>query len=254
MFRLTNENENLTKQVSVIAADKEKLQEEVAYLQNIIKQSPALSQIAANHSSNIGNKKGTKNVKAAGVCLLIVLFSFGLLFNANPNINFKLQEGENSKQYIFVFTSLTCSLYTGRLLKSVPEENGSIESSTESIAQLLPQLPSIEEQPNRVTESQLSKQRKHPRDINLEVIENRDTEINKKRKMKISDELEDVPMNEAFHKSVDLVPIGKQDSAVVVTESAGISKTQISTARLSSDDAELVIQSSGISLFVAHVT
>jgi len=174
---------------------------------------------------------------------LIVLFSFGLLFNANPNINFKLsQEAEKGKH-----------LYTGRLLKSLPEENGSIESSTESLAQLLPQLPSIGEQPHRSIESHLSATRKHPREMDSEVLEtSRDvTELSKKRKMKISDELEERPLNinEAFHKSVELVPISQSESSVRLTESsAGSAKGQISTARFASasDDAELVIQSSGL--------
>jgi len=61
---LTSDNENLTKQVSLVSSDKDKLQEEVAYLQSIIKQSPTLSQMAANHSNSTGNKKGTKKCKS----------------------------------------------------------------------------------------------------------------------------------------------------------------------------------------------
>jgi len=63
---------------------KEKLEEEVVYLQTIIKQSPALANISTNKPS-VKLSTSPKNVKTAGICLLIVLFSFGLLFDGNSS-------------------------------------------------------------------------------------------------------------------------------------------------------------------------
>lgn len=94
MNHLTAETEALTKQVTQLSGDKKKLHEEVLYLQSIIKQSPELSEIA--------NKRAVlpaKNVKAAGICLLIVLFSVGLLFNANQN-NPNLPFGNRDREEI----------------------------------------------------------------------------------------------------------------------------------------------------------
>jgi hypothetical protein len=80
---LTGDNDALTKQVSSLTNDKKRLQEEVLYLQSIIKQNPDLSSALANRKPPFQ----PKNVKAAGVCLLIMLFSMGLLFNSNQNSN-----------------------------------------------------------------------------------------------------------------------------------------------------------------------
>lgn len=76
------ENENLSKQVLTVTGEKKKLEEEVFYLQSIIKQSPQLAMLAQNTKKSFSTPAAApKNVKAAGICLLIVLFSFGLLFN-----------------------------------------------------------------------------------------------------------------------------------------------------------------------------
>ncbi|KAL6054083.1 putative basic-leucine zipper transcription factor [Balamuthia mandrillaris] len=59
------------------------LKEEVNYLKGIIKKTPGLAHELLQRSTRIGPAGATpNNVKAAGVCLLIVLFSFGLFFNA----------------------------------------------------------------------------------------------------------------------------------------------------------------------------
>lgn len=110
---LTAQNETLTRQVQAITVDKKKLADEVLYLQNIIKQSPQLAAIASNGG---GAKKPhvPRNVKAAGVCLLIVLFSFGLLFNANSGLPFatsnRREDMESSSRG-----------YSGRTLKDKAE-------------------------------------------------------------------------------------------------------------------------------------
>jgi hypothetical protein len=55
------------------------LKEEIGYLTKFINKTPGLAEEIAQ-----SRPKGTapiRNVKAAGVCLLIVLFSFGLFFN-----------------------------------------------------------------------------------------------------------------------------------------------------------------------------
>lgn len=86
---LTQDNDNLTKQIAAITTDRNKLQQEVLYLQSIIKQQQPNANLSALTTTQVGSKKpyNPKNVKAASVCLLIVLFSFGILFKAtNPNV------------------------------------------------------------------------------------------------------------------------------------------------------------------------
>jgi len=108
---LTADNDNLAKQVISISTDKRKLEEEVLYLQSIIKHSPALVNMVANKpSAKFTNS--TKNVKTAGICLLIVLFSFGLLFNgASPDLPFSKRTRDD-----------TNSRSIGRTLKGVKDE------------------------------------------------------------------------------------------------------------------------------------
>jgi hypothetical protein len=111
---LSTDNDNLTKQVVALNGDKKRLQEEVVYLQSLIKQSPELSAVLAS-------RKGMqpKNLKAAGVCLLVILFSVGLFFNSNqnPNLPFSRVSREEIPEVVPKST-----LYTGRVLKSVNEE------------------------------------------------------------------------------------------------------------------------------------
>lgn len=82
---LAAQNELLTQQVNSISADKKKLSEEVLYLQNIVKSSSHLPH--SESSSLVPVKRNPSNLKAAGVCLLMVLFSFGLIFNAAQQQN-----------------------------------------------------------------------------------------------------------------------------------------------------------------------
>lgn len=56
------------------------LKEEIKFLTKFINKTPGLAEeIASNRPKGTGTP--IRNVKAAGVCLLIVLFSFGLFFN-----------------------------------------------------------------------------------------------------------------------------------------------------------------------------
>mmetsp|Transcript_14404 Transcript_14404/g.20087 ORF Transcript_14404/g.20087 Transcript_14404/m.20087 type:complete len:543 (-) Transcript_14404:67-1695(-) len=86
---LTQDNEHLTKQLAAISTDRNKLQQEVLYLQSIIKQQQPNANLGTLSTQVAGKKPyNPKNVKAASVCLLIVLFSFGILFKAtNPNVS-----------------------------------------------------------------------------------------------------------------------------------------------------------------------
>lgn len=108
---LTSENESLQVKLNQVTSEKNKLQQDVVYLQNIIKQSPALA---------LGKKtNGGRNAKSAGVCLLLMLFSFGLLFNnSTPNINtLKISNGEDD-----AMVKNSKGLYQGRTLKSVDND------------------------------------------------------------------------------------------------------------------------------------
>lgn len=119
---LTAQNETLTKQVAAVQADKKKLAEEVAYLQSIIKQSPQLSSAVAN-----GRKSSPpKGVKTAGLCLLIVLFSFGLFFNVSPNRSSTNNQASNS------LSPSVPSVYTGRVLRSMDAQQNESKSNVES--------------------------------------------------------------------------------------------------------------------------
>jgi hypothetical protein len=162
---ITQQNENLTKQVQAIQIEKKKLADEVLYLQAIIKQSPQLSAIA------ISNKRQLpRNVKAAGVCLLIVLFSFGLLFNASTQSN--LPFGSNRREEIPEVLPKS-SLFSGRVLKSIKDEES--EARFNKI--------SFDKEPQEL-EVPISHGTKHARE---------DTAEPKKTKMKISEESKETP-------------------------------------------------------------
>lgn len=181
---LTSETDSLTKQVHQLNQDKRKLQEEVMYLQSIIKQSPELSEIASKRALP------AKNVKAAGICLLIVLFSVGLLFNTNQNQNSLLLR--NREEIPEVVPKVAGkSVYAGRVLKSLPEEDiTDIEvlpkaeiresisktSSVKSVKEELNPLPVLSVTP---------KEKKHAREDDDKQSDS------KRKKMKISEEQEE---------------------------------------------------------------
>jgi len=206
---LTSETEVLGKQVSILNGEKRKLQEEVLYLQSIIKQSPELSELALRKGPN---GVPAKNVKAAGICLLIVMFSIGLLFNANQNEQNLPFMNKNREQIPEVVPTSGKSVYAGRVLKSLPEDITDIE--------VIPVTSEIRESTKTsvvksVAEESIpvgsfnflksaAKEKKHSRE------EDRQIESAKKRKVKISEEAEDdeaviktglVPMDQVRVKS-----------------------------------------------------
>lgn len=95
---LQQSNSQLRTQVASLTTDKESLRQEVANLQGLIKKTPALQQLwtsGINYVASLAKQQSEEtqqapasthgnNVKAAGVCLLVLLFSFGLFF---PNLN-----------------------------------------------------------------------------------------------------------------------------------------------------------------------
>eukprot|EP01102_Stenamoeba_stenopodia_P010554 TRINITY_DN3197_c0_g1_i1.p1 TRINITY_DN3197_c0_g1~~TRINITY_DN3197_c0_g1_i1.p1 ORF type:complete len:496 (-),score=93.52 TRINITY_DN3197_c0_g1_i1:125-1612(-) len=88
---LTQDNDALTKRVATLVQENKNLSDQVSYLQNALKQSQAnptnrkLPIVPANNNAN----NNSKNMKAAGVCMLMILFSFGLFFNIKPGDRFK---------------------------------------------------------------------------------------------------------------------------------------------------------------------
>jgi len=87
---MTKEKNSYNDQVNQLEASNISLKEEVVHLHNLIKQSPALSNLWNNIDAikrktvgkDVGKKAGVPNIKAAGMVLLIVLFSFNLFFNS----------------------------------------------------------------------------------------------------------------------------------------------------------------------------
>lgn len=154
---LTSETETLSKQVGQLQTDNKKLQGEVVYLQNIIKQSPELSvTLSKRGSTSATTVIPAKNMKAAGVCLLIVLFSVGLLFNSKEHKMFKNSISTSNEDIPqIVTTKTTRSVYTGRVLKSI-EDNSKFTLSKEDTDSASKVIPSISDLPPVKTETSSS--------------------------------------------------------------------------------------------------
>lgn len=84
---LTQDNDTLTKKVATLVQENKQLSDQVSSLQIALKQSQANAnkKLVPSAPSNNGNK----NMKAAGVCMLVILFSFGLFFNIKPSDRYK---------------------------------------------------------------------------------------------------------------------------------------------------------------------
>jgi len=187
----------------------------VIYLQGIIKQSPELSAALATRKVPFQ----PKNVKAAGVCLLIILFSVGLLFNQSKS-TFPLTRISREEIPEVVPKS---TLYTGRVLKSVPELITEGLKSPIDSTEIIPvsnsknidmeETTAIVPIPLKVRDIGL-KERKHPRDSDEVIMVNKEeskTEPAKRKRMKISEE-------SAEDSSKGLVPAdspAKQNSEIV---------------------------------------
>jgi len=86
--QMNKEQQTYNAEITQLEASNKSLKEEVVHLHNLIKQSPALSNLWNNIDAikrktiDKDPKKGHNNIKAAGMVLLIVLFSFNLFFNS----------------------------------------------------------------------------------------------------------------------------------------------------------------------------
>jgi len=187
---LTGDNDALTKQVNSLTTDKKRLQEEVLYLQSIIKQNPDLSSALANRKPPFQ----PKNVKAAGVCLLVILFSMGLLFNSNQNSNLPFSKASREEIPEVIPKS---TLYTGRVLKSITQEEpiSKIEIPSSISTVLAKNRQGDEEEIEAaiapITKSLTMKDKKHPREeLDSVIPEKKATQsiTTTRKRMKISEE------------------------------------------------------------------
>eukprot|EP01122_Echinamoeba_exundans_P008823 TRINITY_DN3002_c0_g1_i1.p1 TRINITY_DN3002_c0_g1~~TRINITY_DN3002_c0_g1_i1.p1 ORF type:complete len:641 (+),score=225.89 TRINITY_DN3002_c0_g1_i1:408-2330(+) len=125
---LQQNNNQLRAQVAALTSDNTKLNQEVANLQGLIKKTPALQQLwtsGINYVASLAKQQKEEsqqapasthgnNVKAAGVCLLVLLFSFGLFFpnsiaNGNNGLPFETASREPVPEVIPTTTRLFSS-------------------------------------------------------------------------------------------------------------------------------------------------
>ena len=136
-------NESLAEQVSSLTSDKQKLEEEVLFLRNLVKQSPTMS------PSEKKQALSSRNAKAAGICLLIMLFSFGLV-SEKLNVSLKNKQSP-SNDYIREeipevvpknALSSSSKFATGRVLLEAAEDK-----DNNNLKDLIPDLkmPSVEQ-------------------------------------------------------------------------------------------------------------
>jgi hypothetical protein len=83
---LNGENNRLREHITALGTENKSLKEEVMYLHDMIKKTPGLSTLftaGSNYMASFskGQQNLSSNVKSAGLCLMILLFSFGLFFN-----------------------------------------------------------------------------------------------------------------------------------------------------------------------------
>jgi len=110
---LTKENQQLRLQMEQTKTRNHELEQQVAYLREIIKQ----NQIPTPPGDNIFNKNSTA---VAGLCMFVILFSFGLFFASpvNPHTPPALTD---------YATTSGNRMYTGRTLAALPEPPRSSE-------------------------------------------------------------------------------------------------------------------------------
>lgn len=101
---LTQENEMLTKKVASLVGDNKLLTEQVNRLESMLKQSQRRTAATTAATTN-------KNLKTAGVCMLMILFSFGLFFN--------LKGGDKYREQFHV----------GRMLTSIEDTQSTVPTS-----------------------------------------------------------------------------------------------------------------------------
>lgn len=135
---LSTETEQLRQQVIDLSSKNKHLQEEVAMLQAYIKE-------------NVPENTNSKNVKhsaAAGVCLLIILLSFGIFFDARSIQPFTAPEVAISHP----------SVYIGRTLNELPTIEV-MEDEPEAINNLLGKRAYVEEHPEDIVSLPAKKQK-----------------------------------------------------------------------------------------------
>jgi len=196
---LTTENDNLTKQFLSISADKRKLEEEVLYLQSIIKQSPNLVNLTNKSSTKLNTS--SKNVKTAGICLLIVLFSFGLLFNVTSSdmpFSKRTKDELNSKG----------SLAASRVIKSVKEEKIDLPSK-------IPELPreQVSSQLEVVSSKVIVENKYHQKKEEKQIVKQEENSLKRKK----------ITIAEEPHK--ELVPIDTNHIRYVKNNSVEVIQT-----------------------------
>lgn len=125
---LQQSNNQLRSQVTSLTADNTSLRQEVQNLQGLIKKTPALKELwtsGINYVASLAKQQKEEaqtapasthgnNVKAAGVCLLVMLFSFGLFFpqtmyNGNPALPFETATHEPVPEVVPTATRLFSS-------------------------------------------------------------------------------------------------------------------------------------------------
>jgi len=117
----------LTNQSEQLAQENKVLKEDLAYLLNVLKKTPGVPSEVLSKTASLGVAPSTpiRGVKAAGVCLLIVLFSFGLFFNAKngptgPTLPFDPNTPREPIPEVLP-TSHYDKKYTTRMLKSLKD-------------------------------------------------------------------------------------------------------------------------------------
>jgi len=83
--KLTSDNVAMKERITALQTENKSLKDEVIYLHSVIKKNPGLSSLfqGMNYLGKVSKQGYSNNVKVAGVCLMIILFSFGLFFNSN---------------------------------------------------------------------------------------------------------------------------------------------------------------------------
>lgn len=126
--------EELESKVAVLAGQSEHLaqenkvlKEDIAYLLNVLKKTPGVPSEVLSKTASFGVTAPApiRGVKAAGVCLLIVLFSFGLFFNAKngptgPSLPFDPNTPREPIPEVLP-TSHYDKKYSSRMLKSLKD-------------------------------------------------------------------------------------------------------------------------------------
>jgi hypothetical protein len=126
---LTTSNDSLNEQVNHLSSDKQRLEEEVLFLRNLIKSSPTMAPAEKTQVLS------TKNAKAAGVCLLIMLFSFGLV---SKTLDPLAVEENSSYSREEIPEVLPAKFQTGRVLQSLQVSEPVVDRN--SLKHLIPEL------------------------------------------------------------------------------------------------------------------